>query len=232
MLCGIYLLKFNGTDQVYVGQSVDIKRRFTVHIRKLKQGTSNYKLQKAYELFGTPYLEILLECTKEQLNTYELEALEVYDAVDNGFNIARLPDIHLEGCSNPASKYSEEDIISVFEFLLDPYNSYKNIALATEVSEATVRHIANSEAHTWLATRFPDKYQIMNSLKGTARQSAGNSSKSKNIKYPLILSPEGKEFNVEIISAFAKEHNLDPSSLSKVLRKDPRYKTHKGWKLK
>lgn len=232
MRIGIYLLKFKGTDQVYVGQSVNIDRRFTIHLRKLHNNEANYKLQKAYTLYGEPELEVLIECSREELNNNEAKYFIEYNSIKNGFNIATEPNVHLEGPRNGAAKYTEDQIIDVFELLLNVENMYRDIAVRTNVSEDTVRHIANSEAHTWLAKEFPDKYKILEDLKGYKRQVYGNSSKAKGIVYPEILSPTGEVFQVEIISTFAKQHGLDPSCLSKVLRSVPKYKSHKGWKLK
>ena len=232
MSCGIYILKFNGTDKVYVGQSVDINRRFTVHLGKLKNGNANYKLQEAYKLFGNPTLEILCECSRQELNYIELEAFNVYDSVNNGYNIATEPDVHLEGHRNGAAKYTKEEIEGVFELLLDINNRYVDIHLNSGVSIATIRHIANGEAHTWLKEAYPDKYLVLESMRGVARQSEGNSAKSRGIVYPPIVSPEGIEYTVTNAASFAKEHKLDASALVKVLKRRPKYYSHKGWKLK
>lgn len=231
MSCGIYKLNFNGTDKVYIGQSDNIEYRFKKHIQSLKNGKANYKMLEAFNRYGLPTLEILVECLKEELNTFEKEAFEIFDSIKNGFNIASEPDIHLSGELNPASKYSNEDIALVFELLLDEYNSYKSISGETGVSISTIRHIANLESHTWLKEVYPDKYKILEDLRGFKRQSACNSSKVRGKNLPNIISPEGVAYTIDNISQFAREHNLDPSSLRKVLVGEARYKTHKGWHL-
>jgi hypothetical protein len=189
-------------------------------------------MQKAFISFGLPTLEILCECTRDMLNINEAEAFSIFDAINNGFNIAKEPDIHLEGPLNGAAKYTREEVIEVFNLLLDVNNRYIDISLDIGVSASTVRHIANLESHTWLSVEFPEKYANMISLGGITRQSAGSSAKSKGIIYPPILSPEGLEYIVENAAEFAREHDLDSSSLVKVLKRRPKYNTHKGWKLK
>jgi len=231
MSCGIYALKFKGTDKVYIGQSVNIEYRYKKHIQSLKRNSSNYKLQNAYNEYGIPKLDILVEINKEDLNSYENETIQIYNSVINGFNIAEYADIHSEGDKNPASKYSNEQIYKVFNLLLDLSYRYKDIELLTNVSISTIRHIANGEAHTWLKDKYPDNYKILESYKGSLRQQATNSSYQKGITYPNIVSPSGQEYSITNVSAFAREHNLDPSSLRKVLTKTPKYLTHKGWKL-
>lgn len=233
MTMGIYVLKFKGTDKVYIGQSVNIENRWIAHKKYMHAGKSNYKVQEAYKSYGMPTMEIV--CTteiKEELNSLEVEAFEIFNCIENGLNIASEPDIHSEGELNGASKYSNAKVLAVFEMLLNEFNSYKYVSECTDVNISTVRHIANGESHSWLQREYPDKYAILVSLKGLARASASNSAKARGIVYPTILSPEGVEYTVEICSVFAKEHGLDPSSLAKVLKRTPKYKSHKGWTLK
>ncbi len=233
MTCGIYLLKFNGTNSVYVGQSTNIEYRYKKHIQSLKRGDSNYKLQNAYLLYGDPILELLLEdIPKNELNACENEAILLFNSVKCGLNIAEFADIHSIGEKNPGSKYSNEDIIKVFKLLLDLSYRYKDIEKLTGVAISTIRHIANMEAHTWLQEEYPEDYKILISYKGKLRQQATNSAEQRGIIYPPIISPAGKEYIVTNVSSFAREHNLDPSSLRKVLVKTPKYISHKGWKLK
>jgi len=86
MTIGIYKLNFKGTDKVYIGQSKNIESRFNSHISALRAGYSTKKLLEAYNSFGTPTIEILCECRIEELNDFENETIEIYNAVDNGFN--------------------------------------------------------------------------------------------------------------------------------------------------
>lgn len=224
-------MRFNGTEGVYVGQSVNIEYRYKKHIQSLKRGTSNYKLQKAFNKFGIPNLEIIIEVPKDELNACENEAIQIFNSVNNGMNIAEYADIHAEGEGNPAAVYSNEDVYKVFLLLLDLSFRYKDIETLTGVSISTIRHIANCESHTWLRESYPDKYSILESYKGKLRQQATNSAKQRGIKYPPIISPSGEVFTVTNVASFSREHNLDPSSLRKVLTKAPKYITHKGWKL-
>jgi hypothetical protein len=231
MVCGIYVLKFNGTNKVYIGQSENISYRFRKHLEKMCRGETALKLQKAYNMYGEPRLEILLECSPSELNYNEKEAIEIYNAVENGFNTAKEPDIHLRGDKNGASKYSNNDVSKVLDYLLDVLLSYKDIEALTGVKENTVRHIANSESHMWLKEVYPEKYAKMLEVKPlriSMRTSAGYKGKT----YPALISPEGVVYdNINNVSIFAREHNLDGSSITKILNKRPKYHSHKGWKL-
>lgn len=232
MTCGIYLLKFKGTDNVYIGQSLNIQYRYKKHLQKMRNGTNSYKLQQAYYIYGEPDLDILVECSSADLDLYEREAIAVYDAVNRGFNTATEPDIHLKGDKNGAARYSNEQVAKVLDHLLDINLQYSSIAELTGVKENSVRHIANGESHMWLKEAFPEKYAKMLEVKGL-RTRARASAFYKNKAYPALVSPDGVVYeNISNVTAFAKEHGLDPSSLTKILNQRPKYKSHKGWKLK
>lgn len=234
MTCGIYLLRFTGLDKVYIGQSLNIEQRYRKHLQFLRnQDTkANYKMKAAYLLYGVPQLEILCECKQHELNRFEAEAFELYDIAKNGLNIAKEPDIHLAGTKNPASKYSEEQILSVLQQLAIGAQ-YKDIHSSTSVSISTIRHIANQEAHGYLNDLYPELYESMLSF-GTNgnRMQVSCGAGARGITYPPILSPDGKEYIVTHVANFAREHGLDASCLAKVLKRTPKYNSHKGWKLK
>lgn len=232
MTCGIYILKFNTINKVYVGQSENIEYRYKKHLQRLKRGDHNYKMQQAYVTYGIPELEIILpDLTKEELNSMEYEAFEIYSSISNGFNIAEQPSIHGSGELNPHSKYSNEKIIEVLFLLLEVDNTYKYIESVTGVSLSTIRHIANQEAHSWLKHKYPSEYLQLENLK-SKRSFGKNTAKDRGVIYPTIVSPVGEEYTITNVAGFAKEHNLDNSCLAKVLKKRPKYNSHKGWKLK
>lgn len=189
-------------------------------------------MKAAYLIHGAPQLEILCECKQDELNKFEAEAFELYDIAKNGLNIAQEPDIHMAGIRNPASKYSEDQILSVLKQLAVG-TQYKDIHANTEVSISTIRHIANQEAHGYLKDLYPELYSAMLTF-GTngGRMQVSQGASARGIVYPPILAPNGKEYVVTHVANFAKEHGLDASCLAKVLKRTPKYKSHKGWKLK
>lgn len=233
MTVGIYRLIFDKYNRYYIGQSVNIEQRYKAHLQKLNNGTANVKMNHAYNTYGIPTLEILCECSKENLNIFEKEAFIIFDCIDNGLNIAREPEVYLEGTLNPASKYGKEQLILVLKLLGDELLPYQTIADMTGVDINSVRHIHNQEAHSWLRQEFPDMYEKMLKLKHSGiRIKNRNSAKHLGISYPILIDPSGSEYIVENVSSFAREYGLDSSTLVKVLNKKPSYKSHKGWKLK
>lgn len=230
MTCGIYKLIFKGTNKVYIGQSDNIERRFVQHLNNAKNSTWPRKLQEAYNNFGAPSLEILLDCEISELNYLENLAINLYDSFNNGFNGVEFANTmpNLVGELNGSSIYSNEDIIKVAEFLQNPKLCLLEISKLTNVSYDMIRMIATCQKHTWISNARPDLWQGIVHLKGT-RRSYAKCAESLGIVYPQIIDTQGNIYSVKNIRAFAREHNLNPGHLHSLLNN--RSKTHKGWKL-
>lgn len=229
MTIGIYRLLFSRTDKVYIGQSINIEKRFKEHIFSLRREEASKKLQEAYSIYGTPSFEILVECTKEDLDLYEKEAIEIFNSVKNGLNYTSggscAPSTKGPGASRAI--FSKEQILSVFNLLIENKLQIKEISKLTGVTESAIWPIAGLKNHKWLEDEFPRQYAILVSLNGT--RNTKQSAASKGIIYPLIISPLGEMFNVTNIRHFALAHKLDNSHLGAVLK--GKAKSHKGWKL-
>lgn len=138
MSCGIYKLNFEGTDKVYIGQSLCIEERFKGHKSKMRRGLASKKLMEAYTLYGFPSLEILCECDESSLNDEENEAIEIFDSVNNGFNkydrAGGRNKVHLYGDLNGMAVFHNEQIEEVFYLLLENKLTQQEIANKARVS--------------------------------------------------------------------------------------------------
>ena len=114
MSCGIYKItnKINGHS--YIGQSIDIERRWKKHINFPKEN-SNYPLYRAFVKYGIENFnfEILKICDKKDLDIEEIKFIAQYDTFKNGYNQTT------GGGGNPNSivKLSNEDIITIIDLL-------------------------------------------------------------------------------------------------------------------
>lgn len=226
MVSGIYLLRFSD-NSVYVGQSKDIHRRFTSHCNKLTKATHvNSKMSVAYSKYGLPNLEIILECSPNELDINEIEAIKIYDSINNGLNISPAAGAFpiLLGESNGFSKYKDADIISAIEYIYDNLEQpLKVSSKLLEIDYSTIKNIANGTSHKWLLNIIPEKYTKVISYKG---KRTINSSANKGINYN-ITSPIGETYKVTNIAEFARQHGLNAGALGEVLRGNARH--HKGW---
>lgn len=225
MITGIYLLKFG--NLIYVGQSKDIHRRFTTHINKLLKGTHvNWKMQAAYEKYGLPTLEIILECSKEELDSAEKEAIDIYNSINTGLNISPAGGAFpvLVGQSNGFAKYSNDTIISAIRYIATNLDKpLKIVAKELNINYSTIKNISNGTSHLWLSEAVPDEYTRVLSHKG---KRIINSSINKGKNY-VIISPSGEQYSVNNISVFCAQHGLNAGALGEVLRGNARQ--HKGW---
>lgn len=92
---GIYKLKLKDNPTVYIGSSIDIGARIKEHNRDLLNGKHhNYRLQNDFNIyiFSTGIIptiehEVLLTCSPDDLDWYELLFMHLYDSVSCGYNI-------------------------------------------------------------------------------------------------------------------------------------------------
>lgn len=235
MTQGIYSLSWNTIDKLYIGQSIDIERRYRDHLSKLRRGAHARKLQEAFNTYGTPYLTILFEENNQsRLDSLELEAIDLFDSVNTGFNTNT--DVgggcNLTGESAGNACYTNVQIEEQFHLLVDRQDLRAlDISQMTGVDKSTIDAIQCFKVHLWLETKFPEKYAILrNKAINTSRFGKGKTLKERGIQYPPIVQPTGVEYIVENTQQFAKDHSLNNAHLVQVLRGNE--KQHKGWKLK
>ena len=115
MICGIYKITNLITQKVYIGQSIDIKRRWWEHKSRAFEETSNCynkPLYRSIRKYGIDNftLDILEECSIEQLNEKEAYYIALYDCINpKGYNILASSDKDLskvnicKKCGKPIS---------------------------------------------------------------------------------------------------------------------------------
>lgn len=226
MTIGIYCLQFEGTDKVYIGQSINIERRIIEHKYYLSKKLAPKKLQEAYDLYGKPSTEVLVECDVQDLNNLETEAISIYNSFYNGFNSIKSPN-NMQQYGLKVSP-NIDNIILAFQHMLDkPEDTLVKISLLYNVSRTCLAGIKNLNRYAWLKDIFGDLYTRY--INSPTILSNRHSIKALGISHPPIQSPSGEVFQVDNIKAFAETHGLDRSNIGKVLRgKKPQYK---GWKL-
>lgn len=245
MTCGIYILRFNGTNKVYIGQGLDIEDRYKSHIRYLHAGTASVKMMQAYKLYGMPYQELLVECTEEELNTNENEAIAIFNAVDDGFNtLYRAEDIpswksKLKGDECGTSVYTNDQILEAAKLMTDPNLSLVKVSELTQIKTTTLRKISQGAQHKWISEKYPEiwnKIQDIKELRNRITHAAHGdavrdmfTAKTQGILYPQVISPEGTVYTIDNLSEFCRTHGLERTNFRNVLHGNRL--THKGWKI-
>ena len=88
--CGIYKITNLQTNECYIGQSLDIDKRWKDHCKcglgiDTPVGNKLYKAINDYGLENFTF-ELLAECTKEELDSKEKYFIELYQAKEYGYN--------------------------------------------------------------------------------------------------------------------------------------------------
>lgn len=88
--CGIYKITNLITDECYIGQSVDVYKRWNDHCKcglgiDTPPGNKLYKAMQEYGLDNFTF-ELLTECTQAELNEKEKYFIELYQADTFGYN--------------------------------------------------------------------------------------------------------------------------------------------------
>jgi len=85
-MTGIYKITNLINQKSYIGQSVDIKRRWRDHRKAIQTGENClYKAIRKYGIENFSF-EIIKECTPDELNDLERYYINLYDTYYNGYN--------------------------------------------------------------------------------------------------------------------------------------------------
>jgi hypothetical protein len=106
--CGIYIITCDNASEdtgVYIGQSMDIHKRWLAHMNELKSNRHhNQHLQNVYNKYGENSLnfDILELCSQDKLNEREIFYINYFDSFKHGMNRT------IGGDGTKGFKYTEE----------------------------------------------------------------------------------------------------------------------------
>ena len=216
MSCGIYKITNLVNGKIYVGQSVDMERRFQKHL----YANDNFLIHKAIRKYGRQNFsfQILEECSQEQLNDKEILWIKTLNSmVPNGYNM-------IDGGSNGAGLAKGYEVIQYSldgEYMAE-YPSARQASRQTGIDHHTICDCCNNINHH--AGGFQWKYK--------------NSNKEIvpiNIRLDFTVLQIDKETN-EVIQEFnsiaeaSKKLNIAKSTICKVC--NGKGKTAGGFKWK
>lgn len=113
MTSGIYVIKNHVSGKVYVGQSANLKRRFSTHKRQLRKGEHyNAHLQSAFIKYGEKAftIEVLCECKRSELDDLECYYIDKFDSTNpkKGYNKCSGGQSNYKHCDETKAKLSQK----------------------------------------------------------------------------------------------------------------------------
>lgn len=152
MSCGIYKItnKINGHS--YIGQSVDVERRWRQHINFPKEN-SKYPLYQAFRKYGIENFsfEILELCSQEKLNDREIYYIAKYNSYQKGYNQTAGG----SGANHCKIKLSNEDILTIYDLLKESKLSQNDIAKLFSVGADTISEINQGKTRAIKGYSYP-----------------------------------------------------------------------------
>lgn len=106
MSTGIYKITNLINNKSYIGQSINIEKRFEQHI---KSGSKHSYIDRSIKKHGADNFtfEILITCSKEDLDKEETKFIKLYGTYKDGYNLTWGADIALSRIPEIAAKISE-----------------------------------------------------------------------------------------------------------------------------
>lgn len=161
-MCGIYKITNLINNKNYIGQSVNIEKRWQRHKNDannpLSQGY-NYPLYKAFRKYGVDNFEfsIVELCSPEELNDKEIYYIQFYNSYyeNNGYNQTLGGDSH-----GAERKLSESDILAIYDLLKNTDISEKEIAEQFQVGYDVISTINTGKSRYHANTIYPIRKNI------------------------------------------------------------------------
>lgn len=150
-MVGIYKITNQINGKVYIGQSIDIKRRWYDHKRFSSYlETALYYAIRKYGIENFKF-EIIEECSVQELDEKEIYWIKKYDTFKNGYN-------ETEGGSGTKGSgliLNHDDVIKILKLLKETTLSEKEIANNFHVSQNIISRINTRKSWTQEGIVYP-----------------------------------------------------------------------------
>lgn len=136
-MTGIYKITNVKNKKAYIGQSVDIEKRFARHKKDINcKRTYDYPLYRAIRKYGLESFtfEIIEECHVEALNSRERYWIQFYDSCFNGYN-------QTLGGDSSANPNANKRVKNIIQQLETTDKTHSEIAALHQVSTEMVQGI-------------------------------------------------------------------------------------------
>ncbi len=131
----------------YIGQSSDVKRRFSEHKAK-GYGQYNSKLYYAFDKYGIENFNFeIIEKDIENYNEREKYWIRYFDSYENGYNLTEggeEPPINKKE-NSPFATHTQKEVDHVIDLILNTNKLLKDIAIETGYDYSTIKRIQSGK---------------------------------------------------------------------------------------
>lgn len=151
ILIGIYKIENLINGKIYIGQSIDIERRWKEHCSKNKSLIGRAITKFGQENFS---FEILEECEKNSLNKKEIFYIQKFNSlVPNGYNVRE--DNYNVQSYNIYFYYNKNILLNIISDLKDNILSFSEIAKKYNLNISTISRINKGDVHVQENISYP-----------------------------------------------------------------------------
>ena len=213
-MIGIYLITNNINGKIYIGQSVDIHRRFLEHLRagqpekyaNKKERDLNTPIHLAMQKYGVNNfsLSILEQCSKEELNDKEKYWISTYNSCDKkiGYNISSggQDKIGLKGELHSQAKLTQKEVDDIKDKLKNTTLSLTEInKIYPQITKGILSMI--NQGHIWIDKNEKYPLRIMSS------GSKGSKNPRSKISEEIAMEIRTRYSQGESPTVLAKEYH-------------------------
>jgi group I intron endonuclease len=178
-MIGIYLIKCNANNKVYIGQSINLKQRIAQHKYALKKNRhTNSYLQNAFNKYGEGAFVFDIVCeiprceyTKEKLNALEIQYISHYNSniKEKGFNI--------ESGGDGVGRASKETCEKLSKAMMGKF-------VGRKMSDQTKKLMSLNSAKYWLGKHHSveTRKRLSEKLRGKPSHLRGQTQSQEHIK--------------------------------------------------
>lgn len=160
---GIYKITNTKDGKVYIGKSINIRKRWLQHIYDSRRGRNKYLLHRAINKHGIDNFtfEILEEVPLLKLSEMEFYYIKKYDSINTGYNIVG----EYLGKEARSSFYLDEELrIGIIHDLRECKLTYQEIGDKYGYSEPTIRSINMGADYRFDGVKVPIRTNKENRL--------------------------------------------------------------------
>ena len=155
-MCGIYKITNLVNQKCYIGQSVDIARRWNDHKRVAFDSSNknyDYPLYKAIREYGINSFEfsVLEECAPEDLDDKEMYYISLYNSYGKGYN----QNAGGHGNFSFAWKLTEDEIFEIYDLLANSDQTQREIAKTYKVGQDVISRINQGKSRYHTGYKYP-----------------------------------------------------------------------------